>query len=82
MMPYRMGRGGRSFWPYGAPWMGFWPHGFPFSCWPPFYPPNREEEEVMLTERAEFLEGELEQVRQRLKVLRKPGKEKKNAKQA
>jgi hypothetical protein len=82
MMPYRMGRGRSSFWPYGAPWMGFWPHGFPYSCWPPFFPPSREEEEAMLTERAEFIEAELEQIRQRLKELRKPGKEKKNAKQA
>ena len=80
-MPYRMGRGRRFFGPYGAPWMGFWPHGSPYACWPPYFPPSREEEEAMLSEQAEFLEAELEQIQQRLKELRETGKENKNAEQ-
>jgi prefoldin subunit 5 len=35
----------------------------------------------MLSEQAEFLEAELEQIQQRLKELRETGKEKKNAEQ-
>jgi hypothetical protein len=77
-MPYRMGHGGWFGWPPFAQWTG-WHPGFPFPYWSPLGRPSRELEEAMLTEKAEFLEEELEQVRQRLKELRKSKKEKKDA---
>jgi hypothetical protein len=78
-MPYGMGRGGWFGWPHWLYWTGGHP-GFQPSFWLPFYPPSREEERAMLEEQAKILEGQLEQIRARLKELTKAGKEKTNEK--
>lgn len=74
-MPYGMGRGGWFGWPQWAYWAG-WSPGFQLPYMPPFYPPTREGEQAMLEEQAGILEEQLEQIRARLKELKKAGKEK------
>ncbi len=78
-MPYGMGRGrwfGWPYWVYGAGWHP----GVPLPYRFPFYPPSREEEKAMLEEQAAILGEQLEQIRARLKELKKTEKEKANEK--
>jgi len=74
-MPFGRGRAGWFCWPPGVYWAG-WHPGFRPHYWPPFYPPSREEEKAMLEEQVKILEGQLDQIRSRLKDLSKAEKEK------
>jgi len=74
-MGFGRGREGWFAWPYWAYEAGWHPRFNPPQGLP-FYPPSQEEEKAMLEEQATFLEEQLEQIRARLKKLKKAGKEK------
>jgi Family of unknown function (DUF5320) len=69
------GRGGWFGWPHWSYWAGWYP-GFHLPNRFPFSPGKQEEEKDMLEEQAAILEKQLEQIRGRLKDLKKAGKEK------
>jgi hypothetical protein len=80
-MGFGRGRGlgrGRGFWRRG--FGGF--YGYPYYPMaslpyaPPLYPPSPDEERAMLEEQARIMEDQLDQIKVRLKDLKKAEKEK------
>lgn len=79
-MPFGMGRGGWFWWPtWASRWHLCHPGFFQPSCFP-FFPLSREEEGAMLSEQEKVLISQLEQLRARLKELRRESKEKEKEK--
>jgi hypothetical protein len=65
---------------FGVRWFQpLWGYPYP-PVNPDRYPLSREQEQAVLSDQAEVLQGELQRVQQRLKELRKVKEEKKDAK--